>query len=277
MSVILTTDSSNYPNADPANFRTQLSPALQAPPHAELALVSAQIWYSIDNIAAKYNNNQFRYFDGTDYQIITIPDGIYQFTQINSYIQGEMKTNSDYDVANDEPYIALTPNISTLRARIEFTQAAVVKGIKVDFAHGELRDILGFDAVEFDATAEGTRKVDITRGVNSIQIHLDIISGSIESGRADNVIWSFSPNTIPGALMVIEPRTRVYLPVPINYISSFGVYLTDQMGRAIDVGGETTAYTFHMRTNASLQQQENTDAVTELTNTLSAAFNRDRQ
>src|SRR5690554_5414408 len=110
MSILLATDSSNFLNADPANFRTPISPPLPALPHAELALVSAQIWYSIDNIAAKYNNNKFRYFDGTVYKTITLPDGIYQFSQIESYIIGEMKSNGDYDTPNDTPYIKILPN-----------------------------------------------------------------------------------------------------------------------------------------------------------------------
>ena len=253
MSILLTSDSSSFKGVNPSNFYTPFSQPTTLPENAELALVSAKIWYSYYNIKSIYHNNTFRYYNGSSYVDIVIPDGNYQLFQLNSYIQGQMKANGDYDSVNDAFYVSLDPNYSTLRCKLTITADGVSAGYKVDFTStglgtdDQLREILGFDDGEYDESTEGQHQVDITRGVNSIQIHVDIVSGSIEDGRSSNIVWSFTPDLPPGSLISIQPASRIYLPCNYTTVSGFQVWLTDQQGRAIDLNDNPTAYTFHIR------------------------------
>lgn len=269
MSILITLDSSYATNQRSDNFVTPFSPPLSVHPKAEIALVSADIWYSWVNISPEYQNNIFRYFDGTAYKTIVIPTGNYQVSQLNSYIRGQMRANTDYDVANDESYIVISPNYSTLRCRLEFSQAAIVKGIKVDFttvglgASHKLRELLGFQDTEYTQTSEGLVQVDITRGVNSIQIHTDIHDGSVEDGSSGDVIWNFVPDRAPGALLSVNPTSRIYLPVRSDRINQMRVWITDHQGRRVDLRGESTSYKFEIRSPV-YDNKELVDAINKL-------------
>ncbi len=53
-----------------------------------IALQSVYQFFSIFNITSDYGNNSFSYvwFDGVEYSI-TIPDGYYEISDLNSYFQ----------------------------------------------------------------------------------------------------------------------------------------------------------------------------------------------
>ena len=62
-----------------------------------IALLSLYQYFSIFNITSDYGNNTFSYiwFDGVEYTI-TIPDGYYEISDLNSYFQSIMIANTHY-------------------------------------------------------------------------------------------------------------------------------------------------------------------------------------
>ena len=62
-----------------------------------IALQSVYQYFSIFNITSDYGNNTFSYswFDGIEYTI-TIPDGYYEISDLNSYFQSIMIANTHY-------------------------------------------------------------------------------------------------------------------------------------------------------------------------------------
>ena len=62
-----------------------------------IALQSVYQYFSIFNITSDYGNNTFSYtwFDGIEYSI-TIPDGYYEISDLNSYFQSIMIANTHY-------------------------------------------------------------------------------------------------------------------------------------------------------------------------------------
>jgi hypothetical protein len=77
-----------------------------------LPLASADLRYSWYNISTAYNNNKFRYYDVTNYVDMTISNGSYQLSQLDTYIKCMMEINDDWDVGNSEHYISLEPNFT---------------------------------------------------------------------------------------------------------------------------------------------------------------------
>jgi hypothetical protein len=62
-----------------------------------IAVLSIYQYFSIFNITSDYGNNSFSYawFDGIEYTI-TIPDGYHEISDLNSYFQSIMITNTHY-------------------------------------------------------------------------------------------------------------------------------------------------------------------------------------
>ena len=76
------------------NFQNLVLPGKQNDRY-ELALVSANIWYSWYNISTSYVNNTFYYNNGTTDQTVLIPDGIYKISELIKTIEDGIVSNSD--------------------------------------------------------------------------------------------------------------------------------------------------------------------------------------
>ena len=72
-----------------------------------IALQSLYQYFSIFNVTSDYGNNTFSYvwFDSMEYTI-TIPDGYYEISDLNSYFQSIMIANAHYMTTN--PYQEIT-------------------------------------------------------------------------------------------------------------------------------------------------------------------------
>ena len=106
------------------NFTVDFNPPINLVGSWEMGLIKANLWYSWYNISAEKNNNLMRYYNGSIYQNIVIPDGQYTITQLSNQIQSIMKTNGDFTVSGsgvDLFDIILEPNFSTLRVKVTVT------------------------------------------------------------------------------------------------------------------------------------------------------------
>ena len=79
-----------------------------------IALESLFIYYSWKNITALKQNNSFSYIwtDGVNYPVV-LADGIYQYSDINGYLEAVMETNGHYLVdseGNNVYYLNLVAN-----------------------------------------------------------------------------------------------------------------------------------------------------------------------
>jgi len=78
-----------------------------------IAIARISLYYSWFNISAALGNNTLSYTwtwdnagtDQTDTYDITIPDGLYQVSQINEYLQYEMINNGTYWILNSSQYV----------------------------------------------------------------------------------------------------------------------------------------------------------------------------
>jgi hypothetical protein len=68
-------------------------------PHHEIAIQSVSMYYSWANISSALGNNTFTYNMNTPAStpvVITIPDGLYEISTINEYLQSIFIANGDY-------------------------------------------------------------------------------------------------------------------------------------------------------------------------------------
>src|SRR5688572_11517257 len=140
-----------------AKIRTKFNPLIEldAGKTYEMSLLNLETYFSFPNIDA--TNNHFRYIPDPDVGLrdpdeksddrgsrpwtdIFIPEGCYEITDINDYIQRTMKEKGDYDTVNNEYYISLEPNTNTLKSVLN-----IAPNYKVDFrSDNSIRSVLGF-------------------------------------------------------------------------------------------------------------------------------------
>lgn len=246
----ITLDSTNYDSFRSDDFTANLAGGgILLEGDWEVALMSASLWYSFYNIADYLNNNTFRYSTdgGGTWVDVVIPNGAYQIEQINEELHRQMFDNGDYnntDPNNPVYYVNFEPNFSTLRLRVEITDPLY----QVDFTTGDFHILVGFDAIIVLATQEGSDVVDITRGVNSLMIRSNIVSGSWFNNITSDVLIQFIPNTLPGGSLFIQPYIPFYFPVGrSDRIQNIRMYITDNLQRPVNFNGEPVSYQLHFR------------------------------
>ena len=161
----------------------------------ELALISANIWYSWHNITTK--NNKFRYSpDGYVWVHLAVPPGAYDIVDINAEIKRLVKAKG-----HDPDNVCITPNYNTLKSRI-----ALAGNYKVDLrdksSSGNLRSVLGFNSklLSRNGDHDSDRPVNITDD-NSVAIRCNLIDSSYINGSLTDIVHSFSSTVPPGYLM----------------------------------------------------------------------------
>ena len=216
-------------------------PKLSTRKKYQIGLVSANIWYSWHNIDADFNNNTLRYYNGTAWKTVTIPDGNYQLADINEYLHAVMSDNGDKGTdsnGDDVFYASLEPNLNTIRTKVILSNS-----YQLDMSIGTLYALLGLNAVIYTTSSEGTNKVDISRGFSSGLIHCSVATGAYENSKSSDAIYMFSPDVPPGAQIQIKPNVPKHLPVFDDpQIKSIRMWVTDQSGNMLDLNGEDVSY-----------------------------------
>lgn len=107
-----------------------------------IAVSSVSMYNSFYNIRAEYNNNSFSYrwwqSPGTTAVVVqvTLPDGFYSFSDINSFLQQTMITNRHYLINNLGQfvyYISLAENVTTYK--VDFTLYPLPTALPVGWSY----------------------------------------------------------------------------------------------------------------------------------------------
>ena len=153
-----------------------------------------------------------------------------------------MRSNGHWDSDNDEYFVSIAANLSTLRSILNISN-----GYQIDFGiENSIRTVLGFENRVYDRYTESENIVNIL-SINSILVNVDCIQGSYVNGNHSPTIYSFFPNVSPGYKIVQNPKNLIYLPVTLSTIASIEVSLTDQNEQLLNLRGETVTIRFHIR------------------------------
>lgn len=226
-------------------FTVSFNPPLYLPGNWQASLESMSLWYSFYNISSDYNNQTFRYYNGSSWKNIIITPGLYTIDDINTFIQAAMLINGDNGMSGGSPvfYISLTPNYNTFKLLI-----TVSNSYQVDLTVGNLYQIFGFSQIIVTTTQNGINNVNITNGVDKLLVHIDCIVGSYVGSNASDVIYGFNINSPPSSLVQIQPYRMVYLPLSkTGYLYNMKFSITDQEARRIDLNNETVTYSLHLK------------------------------
>ena len=188
------------------------------------------LWY---NINSTYNDNKISYSHdaGKTNTVITFPDGIYDYDDLNNYIKGSLMANG-HTVDGKTPGIKLT--FSTSRFRV-FLLLSTGYSVDLRGTDRNFNDIIGFRKISITASKFGQRLPNITNSVDNIKIKISLTNDSLDGGVSTDALYSFDTSDISRAFpFKIEPRRRLYNNLDTNIISFVRIYLTDAINRPID-------------------------------------------
>ena len=226
----------NNTNSRSHDFTINFDPPIALPPDktskaALNELVSMS--YSWYNIAKRYKNNEFKWRKKTEnWKTVTIPDGMYDYTTIQALIR-----RVDPSKENSKFIFQLYFHTTTYRAVI-----LLQDGYELDLSEGEFAALLGYDKKTIDgANNRGDRVPNITRGVDWIYVHCDLISRAVDNIGGD-VMFSFSTAELTVSYPFSkEPRRLLWHPVNKNRINSINIKITDGRNNIIDLNDQDVA------------------------------------
>ena len=223
----------------PHDFTVKFNPPLKLDPQFKhfLALDRLSMTYSWYNIRSSYNNNTIKYtHDGTTWNTITFTDGMYSYQDIEDYIHQYMDQKSHHttDSKGKKNYsINLTFILSTYRVLVSLDG-----DYQLDLRGTDFGDLIGFEKKLVTKTEYGTRLPNITKSIDSLNIHVDAIKDSVVNGVNTNTIAVIPTDNLTRSYpFTFEPRRTLYSPVSSNYISEMTINVTDSAGKTIDLNG----------------------------------------
>jgi hypothetical protein len=209
-------------------------------------LKSFSAWQNIPNVYLGSNSN-FTYIvpagvasNTTSSPVsksISIPQGAYQISDINSYIQQQMQFNNDWNSAANATnpyYIVLSINLPTQQVLI-----TLYSGFKVDFTQpNSIYELLGFNSRILSASQNYSDNLVDINPIQNISIYCSICTGFYYSGRQSSILYSFPNSTASGYMITESPNPVLPCSVNTKVIDNITVSFTSESGSPITFQGE---------------------------------------
>ena len=112
---------------------------------------------------------------------------------------------------------------------------------ELDFSQGNFGDLLGFGKRTLSFTSVGTKIPNITRGVDWVYLHCDLITRRTNNISSD-VLYSFSTADLHVSYPFRkEPRRLKWQPVNNSSINEIRVWVTDGRNNILNLNGTDVA------------------------------------
>ena len=237
---------------DGSAFTVQLNSPISIPEKAiycTLEVQSATIWNVSPNISIAIGNNKLYIHANSLNYVITIPDGLYSVSDLETRIQREVVL------------LGLPSNLLTISADDSIQKVLLTFSLAnswIDFTPVDsFRTVLGFDSRLVPTTGQAagySEEGDINASFNRVNSYLlksDFVSNGISvNAISDSVIASVLINVKPGSQIEYYPFNPP--KADANELigkakSNFIFRLTDDAGRPAEMLGEVYSFTIILR------------------------------
>ena len=231
---------------------------------AEVALQSLSMYYSWINISAQYGNNIFEYtwFQTAGFETfqITLPDGFYQISDINAYLQSVMYSNGHYLIngSNIVYYLEIVTN-SSLYA-IQVNSYPIPSSLPVGYTapsnwHGypatpstplfivednAFQQTIGFLASSYPTAPQSTNYSAVSSftpqvsPVESVLVSCNLLYNTI--AIPSNILYSFSSNNATfGSVISVNPNYAFFNRIRSGSYTSLTIQFLDQNFNPIQI------------------------------------------
>ena len=161
-----------------------------------MALGSLSIYYTWKNVKSTYNNNKFQTSAPTWNETFDLPDGSYNISEIQDYIEYIIKKHET--IGENAPILIYT---NTINNRIIFK---IKTGYKLELLSKETMKLLGStkDIIGADRNSENAPRLE---NVEVVLVHFNLVSNSYQ--QHSRVLFTFVPNKQYGQLISISPHS----------------------------------------------------------------------
>jgi hypothetical protein len=229
-----------------------------------IALQSVYQYFSIFNITSDYGNNSFSYvwFDGDEYTI-TIPDGYYEISDLNSYFQSIMITNTHYMTNSAGQFIyflefivntsryAVQINSYVLDTTIQTADGYILPSgatwsVPTTSTLSQLNinttgfgEVLGYEIGSYPSSQVGSSTASFlsSKAPQITPYSSILVSCNLVNNRAvipSNILSSYTPlGTSIGSLFTFEPNYLQFADVEDGQYTQLVLEFRDQLSRPI--------------------------------------------
>ena len=222
----------NSKTNDLNRFRLYFTDKIDLRGNKKIELSDLSIHYTWHNIKEQYNNNKFRLAGPTWSKDVTIPDGSYKISQIQTYFLDEVIKKHESDVkSNEQSPILIYAN--RILNRVTFR---IKTGYKLELLTNEAMRLLGVGPI-IDTTKNGENvpKLEIVRNVlvfcNLVQnVYL----------QDSKLLFSFVSNSRFGSLLFITPQVLKYCDTVDSIFDYIEISFTDRNSRPLQIDDDIT-------------------------------------
>ena len=215
----------NSKTNEPNRFKHDLIDKLDLKyPSKNMALVNLSIYYTWKNVKSTYNNNKFKISAPTWNETFDLPDGSYNISEIQDYIEYIIKKHET--IGETAPILI---HANTINNRIVFK---IKTGYKLELLSKETMELLRStkDTTDADKNSENVSRLE---NVEVVLVHCNLVNNSYQ--QASRVLFTFAPNKQSGQLISISPHSLVFLKTMNTDFSEIEVWFMDQNNNALEI------------------------------------------
>ena len=193
-------NSKNSKTSEPNRFKYDLIDKLDLRnPNKNMVLANLSIYYTWKNVKSTYYNNKFKISAPTWNETFDLPDGSYNISEIQDYIEYIIKK---HETIGENPPILIYAN--TINNRIVFR---IKSGYKLELLSKETMKLLAStkDTIDVD-NSENVTKLE---NVKVVLVHCNLVNNVYQ--QHSRVLFTFVPTKQYGQLISISPHSLVFL------------------------------------------------------------------
>ena len=165
-------NSKNSKTSKPNRFKYDLINKLDLKnPNKNMALANLSIYCRWKNVKSTYNNNKFKISAPTWNEIFDLPDGLYNLSEIQDYIEYIIKKHET--ICENAPILIYT---NTINNRIVFK---IKSGYKLELLSKETMKLLGSTSSIIDAD-KNSGNVPRLENVEVVLVHCNLVNNSYQ-------------------------------------------------------------------------------------------------
>ena len=208
----------NSKTSEPYKFKYDLIDKLDLRnPNKNMALANLSIYYTCKNVKSTYNNNEFEISAPTWNETFDLPDGSYNISEIQDYIEYIIKKHET--IGENAPILNYA---NTINNRIVFK---IKSRYKLELLSKETIKLLGSTKDIIDA--DNSENVPRLENVEVVLVHCNLVNNSYQ--QASRVLFTFVPNKQYGQLISISPKSLIFLKTMNTEFSEIEIWFTDQI------------------------------------------------
>ena len=189
-----------------------------------MALANLSIYYTWKNVKSTYNNNNFKISAPTWNETFDLPDGSYNISEIQDYIEYIIKKHETF--GENAPILIYA---NTINNRIVFK---IKSRYKIELLSKEKMKLLGSnkDTINADNNSENVPKLE---NVEIVLGHCYLVNNAYQ--QHSRVLFTFVPNKQYRQLISISPHSLVFLKTMNTDFSEIEIWFTDQNKNALEI------------------------------------------